>query len=78
MAKAKKKADASYWKNAAIRGGRTAVQAFVAVMVANQAGMFEADVIMAALIAGASALVSVVQNALEDAPFAFMSKIPKG
>jgi hypothetical protein len=78
MAKAKKKADASYWKNAAIRGGRTAVQAFVAVMVANQAGMFEADVIMAALIAAASAIVAVAQNALEDAPFDFMSKIPKG
>ena len=78
MAKAKKKADASYWKNAAIRGGRTAVQAFVAVMVANQAGMFEADVIMAALVAAASAIVSVAQNALEDAPFDFMSKIPKG
>ena len=78
MAKAKKKADASYWKNAAIRGGRTAVQAFVAVMVANQAGMFEADVIMAALVAAASAIVAVPQNALEDAPFEFMSKIPKG
>ena len=77
MAKAKK-ADASYWKNAAIRGGRTAVQAFVAVMVANQAGMFEADVIMAALIAAASEIVAVAQNALEDAPFDFMSKIPKG
>ena len=77
MAKAKK-ADASYWKNAAIRGGRTAVQAFVAVMVANQAGMFEADVIMAALVAAASAIVAVAQNALEYAPFDFMSKIPKG
>jgi hypothetical protein len=40
--------------------------------------LFEADVIMAALVAGASAVVSVIQNALEDAPFAFMSKIPKG
>jgi len=78
MAKAKKKVDASYWKNAAIRGGRTAVQAFVAVMVANQAGMFEADVIMAALVAAASAIVAVAQNALEGAPFEFMSKIPKG
>ena len=40
--------------------------------------LFEADVIMAALVAGASAVVSVIQNAIEDAPFAFMSKIPKG
>jgi hypothetical protein len=47
-------------------------------MVANQAGMFEADVLMAALVAAASAIVAVAQNALEDAPFDFMSKIPKG
>ena len=47
-------------------------------MVANQAGMFEADVIMAALVAAASAIAAVAQNALEDAPFEFMSKIPKG
>ena len=71
MAKAKKSKDMAYIKNAGIRAGRTFVQAFVAVM-------FEADVIMAALVAGASAVVSVLQNALEDAPFAFMSKIPKG
>ena len=67
-----------YWRTALIRAGRTFVQSFVAVIVANQAGMFEADVIMAAAIAGASAAVSAVQNALEDAPFTFMSKIPKG
>ena len=67
-----------YWRTALIRAARTAVQTFVAVMMANQAGMFEADVLMAGLIAGASALVAVVQNALEDAPFDFMSKIPKG
>ncbi len=67
-----------YWRTALIRAGRTFAQTFVAVLVANQAGMFEADVLMAGLIAGASALVAVVQNALEDAPFDFMSKIPKG
>ena len=75
---AKKSKDMAYIKNAGIRAGRTFLQAFVAVMIANQANIFEADVIMAALVAGASAVVSVVQNALEDAPFAFMSKIPKG
>ena len=68
----------AYIKNAGIRAGRTFVQAFVAVMIANQANLFEADVIIAALVAGASAVVSVLQNAIEDAPFAFMSKIPKG
>ena len=78
MAKPKKSKDVAYIKNAGIRAGRTFVQAFVAVMIATQANLFEADVIMAALVAGASAVVSVLQNALEDAPFAFMSKIPKG
>ena len=67
-----------YWRTSLIRAARTAAQTFVAVMMANQAGMFEADVLMAGLIAGASALVAVIQNALEDAPFDFMSKIPKG
>ena len=67
-----------YMRTALIRAGRTFAQTFVAVLVANQAGMFEADVLMAGMIAGASALVAVVQNALEDAPFDFMSKIPKG
>ena len=67
-----------YWRTALIRAARTAVQTFVAVMMANQAGMFEADVIMAASVAAASALISGVQNALEDAPFDFMRKIPKG
>ena len=76
MANAKKKSlKNSYWKDVAIRAVRTGVQVFAGVLMANQAGMFEADVLM---IAGASALVAVVQNALEDAPFDFMSKIPKG
>ena len=77
MAK-KKNIKNSYWKDVAIRAVRTGVQVFAGVLMANQAGMFEADVIMGALVAGASAVVSVIQNALEDAPFAFMSKIPKG
>ncbi len=67
-----------YWRTALIRAGRTFAQSFIAVIMANQAGMFEADVVMAATIAGASAAVSAIQNALEDAPFPFMSKIPKG
>ena len=67
-----------YWRTALIRAGRTALQTFLAVLLANQAGMFEADVLMAATVAGASALVSGIQKALEDAPFPFISKIPKG
>ena len=56
-----------YWRTALIRAGRTFAQSFIAVLMANQAGMFEADVVMAASIAGASAAVSAIQNALEDA-----------
>lgn len=67
-----------YWKAALIRGVRSGVQTFLAVMMANQAGMFETDVLMAGAMAGATALVSVIQNAMEDAPFKFMSNIPKG
>ena len=67
-----------YWKAALVRGVRSGVQTFLAVMMANQAGMFETDVLMAGAMAGATALVSVIQNAMEDAPFKFMSNIPKG
>ena len=48
MAKAKKKSlKNSYWKDVAIRAVRTGVQVFAGVLMANQAGMFEADVLMA-------------------------------
>ncbi len=67
-----------YWKDAGIRALRTFGQTFVAVLMANQAGMFEADVLKAGLMAGAKAIVSFIQNSLEDAPFPFMSNIPKG
>tara|TARA_R100001244_G_scaffold1336_1_gene2034 strand:+ start:511 stop:723 length:213 start_codon:yes stop_codon:yes gene_type:complete len=67
-----------YWQNALIRGARTFVQSALAILMANQTGMFEVNVLMAAGMAGATALVSVIQNALEDYPAKFMSKIPKG
>jgi hypothetical protein len=67
-----------YWKAALVRGARTFVQSFLAVLMANQAGMFELDVLMAGAMAGGTAMVSILQNAMEDAPFKFMSKIPKG
>ncbi len=65
-------------KSAIIKGARTGVQAAVAVVMANQANMFDVDVIMAAGLVFITALVTAVQNFLEDAPFDFMSKIPKG
>ena len=46
--------------------------------MANQANMFEADILKAGLMAGATAVVALIQNAMENAPFPFMSNIPKG
>ena len=77
MAKAKQNPK-EYWKAAGIRALRTFVQTALGVLIANQAGMFEADVLMSAAVAGCSAVVSLIQNALEDAPFPFMSNVPKG
>ena len=67
-----------YWKNAGIRAVRTFAQTFVALLMANQANMFEVDVVKSALLGASVALVSLLQNSLEDAPFPFMSNIPKG
>ena len=67
-----------YWKDAGIRALRTFGQTIVAILMANQANMFEADILKAGLMAGATAVVSLIQNAMEDAPFPFMSNIPKG
>ena len=48
------------------------------MLIAYQTGLVESDVIMSAAVAGGAAVVSLIQNALEDAPFPFMSNIPKG
>ena len=64
-----------YWKAAGIRALRTFVQTALGVLIANQTGMFETDVIMSAAVAGGAAVVSLIQNALEDAPFPFMSNL---
>ena len=77
MAKAKQNPK-EYWKAAGIRALRTFVQTALGVLIANQTGMFETDVIMSAAVAGGAAVVSLIQNALEDAPFPFMSNVPKG
>ena len=62
MAKAKQNPK-EYWKAAGIRALRTFVQTALGVLIANQAGMFEADVLMSEAV---------------DAPFPFMSNVPKG
>ena len=67
-----------YWKNALIRGVRSGIQSALAIILSSQAGLFEISVLQAAGIALATSLLSVIQNALEDYPAKFMSKIPKG
>ena len=49
MAKAKQNPK-EYWKAAGIRALRTFVQTALGVLIANQAGMFETDVLMLSLI----------------------------
>lgn len=65
-------------KSAIIKGARTGVQAAIAVFTANATTGLDLEVAMAAGLVFITAIVTAVQNFLEDAPFAFMSKIPKG
>jgi|TARA_R100000278_G_scaffold121557_2_gene105806 hypothetical protein len=67
-----------YWKNALIRGLRTGIQSALAVILASQAGFMDMDVLASAGIALVTALLSVAQNAIEDAPIKIGNNIPKG
>lgn len=67
-----------YWKNALIRGLRTGIQSALAVILASQAGFMDMDVLASAGIALVTALLSVAQNAIEDAPINIGNNIPKG
>ena len=67
-----------YWSNALIRGARSGLQSALAIILAGQTGLFEVGTLEAAGVAFATALLSVIQNALEDAPIDFMSNVPKG
>lgn len=67
-----------YWKNALIRGLRTGIQSALAVILASQAGFMDMDVLASAGIALVTAVLSVAQNAIEDAPIKIGNNIPKG
>tara|TARA_Y100000004_G_scaffold167492_1_gene200089 strand:- start:213 stop:422 length:210 start_codon:yes stop_codon:yes gene_type:complete len=67
-----------YWKNALIRGLRTGIQSALAVILASQAGFMDMDVLASAGIALVTAVLSVAQNAIEDAPINIGNNIPKG
>jgi hypothetical protein len=53
-------------------------QAGIGVIVASQSGWLEMSILEGALIAAGAAFFSALQNAMEEAPFKFMSNVPKG
>ncbi len=67
-----------YWKNALIRGLRTGIQSSLGIILASQAGFMDVEVLAAAGIAFITAMLSMLQNAIEDAPIKFGNNIPKG
>tara|TARA_B100001939_G_scaffold210832_1_gene181396 strand:- start:328 stop:546 length:219 start_codon:yes stop_codon:yes gene_type:complete len=66
------------FKVSLIRAARTGLQAGLGVLVATQTGWMEMSTIEGALIAAGAAFFSALQNAMEEAPFKFMSNVPKG
>ena len=66
------------FKVSLIRAARTGLQAGIGVIVASQAGWLEMSVLQGALVAAGAAFFSALQNAIEEAPFSFMSNVPKG
>jgi predicted lipid-binding transport protein (Tim44 family) len=67
-----------YWKNAAIRAARTFVQGFLGGLAGNLMLNNESEILYAAFIGGLSALISFLQNVIEDAPNSLGNNIPKG
>lgn len=67
-----------YWKNAGIRALRTFVQGFLGGLSANIMLGNEQEILYAAILGGASATISFLQNVIEDAPNSWGNKIPKG
>ena len=66
------------FKVSLIRAARTGLQAGIGVIVASQSGWLEMSILEGALIAAGAASFSALQNAMEEAPFKFMSNVPKG
>ena len=66
------------FKVSLIRAARTGLQAGSGVIVASQSGGLEMSILEGALIAAGAAFFSALQNAMEEAPFKFMSNVPKG
>ena len=66
------------FKVSLIRAARTGLQAGIGVIVASQSGGLEMSILEGALIAAGAAFFSALQNAMEEAPFKFMSNVPKG
>ena len=67
-----------YWKNALIRGLRPGIQSSLGIILASQAGFMDVEVLTAAGIAFITAMLSMLQNAIEDAPIKIGNNIPKG
>ena len=66
------------FKVSLIRAARTGLQAGIGVIVASQSGWLGMSILEGALIAAGAAFFSALQNAMEEAPFKFMSNVPKG
>ena len=66
------------FKVSLIRAVRTGLQAGLGVILAAQSGWLDMSVVEGAVVAGGAAFFSAFQNVLEEAPFKFMSNMPKG
>jgi len=66
------------FKVSLVRAVRTGLQAGLGVIVAAQSGWLDMSVMEGAVVAAGAAFFSALQNVLEEAPFKFMSNIPKG
>ncbi|MAU89695.1 MAG: hypothetical protein CMC40_07285 [Flavobacteriaceae bacterium] len=67
MSRSKKQMDLKDWAiKVGIRTVRTFIQAFLGILTASGTGMVEMDVLTNALVAGAVAAVTALQNGLEE------------
>tara|TARA_B100001939_G_scaffold127732_1_gene110639 strand:- start:160 stop:384 length:225 start_codon:yes stop_codon:yes gene_type:complete len=66
------------FKVSLIRAVRTGLQAGLGVIIAAQSGWLDMSVLEGAVVAAGAAFFSALQNVMEEAPFKFMSNVPKG